>query len=147
MRLLFLDHVGRNGVLSIELLHPVRMAVRETRFCVKNFVCSIFESVQVGRMVGLHRVHISEYNLVQSVIRNFGGQEKARRFVRKSIAVNMKRNESAIQVALPLDLIVQNIQDSSKPMSIHIARHLMILNRSLIGLQLLNRHDRSRLDV
>ena len=121
-------------------------SMRDFFFCVKNFVCSVFDSIEVGRMGDLRDVRISEYFLVQSAIRNFGGHEKARRLVRKSMAENIDINENAIDVTLPLDLIVQNIQDSAKPLSIHIARHLMILNRSLIGLQLLNRHVKSRLD-
>ena len=51
----------------------------------------------------------------------------------------------AVPMSSPIDLIIQNIQDSSKERSIHIARHLMILTRSLIGLQLLNRHVRGKL--
>ena len=53
---------------------------------------------------------------------------------------------NGIQATLsPLDLIMQNIENSSKPLTAHIARHLMILSRSLIGLLLLSRHVRSQL--
>ena len=122
-------------------------SMRDFFFCVKNFVCSVFESVQFGRSGDLRDVRISEYFVVQSAVRNFGGHEKARRLVSKSMAENMEMDENVIQRTLsPLDLILQNIEDSAKPLSVHIARHLMLLNRSLIGLQLLNRHVRSQLD-
>ena len=119
-------------------------SMRDFFFCVKNFVCSVFEFVDVR---DLRDVCISEHFIVQSAVRNFGGHEKARRLVSKSMAEQMNMNDNAIQRTLsPLDLILQNIEDSAKPLSVHIARHLMLLNRSLIGLQLLNRHVRSQLD-
>ena len=79
-------------------------------------------------------------------MRNLGVHEQAQKIVRKCLADCLETDEDAITIASPLDLIVQNIQDSEKEMSVHIARHLMILNRSMIGLQLLNRHVRDRLD-
>ena len=90
--------------------------------------------------------NISDHHLIQSTIRNFGGHEKAQKVVRECMAKCLKREVASIPPSLPLDLIVQNINDSSKKLSVHIARHLMILNRSLIGLPLLNRHVKHRLD-
>jgi hypothetical protein len=119
-------------------------SMRDFFFCIKNFVCSVFESF--NRLGDVRDVRISQYLLIQSAIRNFGGHEKARKMVRKTMAVNLEMNSNVIPVTSPLELIVSNIQDSSKELSIHIARHLMILNRSLIGLQLLNRHVKNRLD-
>ena len=121
-------------------------SMRDFFFCVKNFVCSVFDSVKVGQKRELGDLHVSDYYMVQSAIRNFGGHEKAQNLVKKSMAQKLGTKESAVPVTSPLHLIVQNIQDSSKDLSIHIARHLMILNRSLIGLQLLNRQIRSQLD-
>uniref|UniRef100_A0A0P4YE06 AAA+ ATPase domain-containing protein n=2 Tax=Daphnia magna TaxID=35525 RepID=A0A0P4YE06_9CRUS len=119
-------------------------SMRDFFFCVKNFVCSVFDSFT--RMGDLRDIRVSRYILIQSAVRNFGGHEKARKLVRSSMANNLEMNPAFIPVTSPLDLIVANIQDSSKPLSIHIARHLMILNRSLIGLQLLNRNVKSKLD-
>ncbi|XP_057375006.1 uncharacterized protein LOC130695963 [Daphnia carinata] len=119
-------------------------SMRDFFFCVKNFVCSVFESYT--RMGGLRDIRISRHLLIQSAVRNFGGHEKARRLVRNSMANNLEMKLEVIPVTSPLDLIVANIQDSSKPLSIHIARHLMILNRSMIGLQLLNRYVKRELD-
>ena len=111
--------------------------MRDFFFCVKNFVCSVFQANQ-----------ISEHRAIQSAIRNFGGHEKAQQFVLETMADNLGRSPMVTPVAVgsPLDLVVGNILDSSKPLAVHIARHLMILNRSLIGLQLLNRHARRELD-
>ncbi|EFX81259.1 hypothetical protein DAPPUDRAFT_317827 [Daphnia pulex] len=119
-------------------------SMRDFFFCVKNFVCSVFETV--SRLGDVGDVRISRHLLIQSAIRNFGGHEKARKLVRKTMAANLDMNVNCLPATSPLGLIVSNIQDSSKPLSIHIARHLMILNRSLIGLQLLNRHVKSKLD-
>ena len=121
-------------------------SMRDFFFCVKNFVCSVFEFAEFDQLGYVHDVHISEYSLVQSAIRNFGGHEKARSFVSKSMAENINTDRNTIHVTFPRDLVVLNIRDSSKKLSIHIARHLMILNRSLTGLQLLNRHVRHQLD-
>ena len=112
-------------------------SMRDFFFCVKNFVCSVFQANQ-----------ISEHRAIQSAIRNFGGHEKAQQFVLETMADNLGRSPMVTPVAVgsPLDLVVGNILDSSKPLAVHIARHLMILNRSLIGLQLLNRHARRELD-
>ncbi|KAI9554203.1 hypothetical protein GHT06_019475 [Daphnia sinensis] len=119
-------------------------SMRDFFFCVKNFVCSAFESFI--RMGDLGDIRVSRYILIHSAVRNFGGHEKARGLVRSSMALNLQMNPAFIPDTSPLDLIVTNIQDSSKQLSIHIARHLMILNRSLIGLQLLNRYVKSKLD-
>ena len=120
-------------------------SMRDFFYCVKSFVCSVFESAQQGTLD--HRnLRITDDFLVRSTVRNLGGHEQAQKIVRKCLADCLETDEDAITIASPLDLIVQNIQDSEKEMSVHIARHLMILNRSMIGLQLLNRHVRDRLD-
>lgn len=121
-------------------------SMRDFFFCVKNFVCSIFNSVEVRRLGQIRDARISQYFLIQSAIRNFGGHEKAQNFVRTNMADHLELDEIAIPTMSPVELIVENIRDSSKELSIHIARHLMILNRSLIGLQLLNRYIRNQLD-
>lgn len=121
-------------------------SMRDFFFCVKNFVCFIFDWFGNGRSDEKRDARISSNFLAQSVIRNFGGHDKAQRLVRAILAENLKLNQVAIATMSPLELIVQNIQDSSKKQSIHIARHLMILNRSLIGLQLLNRYVKKELD-
>lgn len=99
----------------------------------------------MGRL-DVRNLHISDECLIQSAIRNFGGHDQAKRIVRKCMAEKLELEETAIPLSSPLELIVHNINDSSKELSVHIARHLMILNRSLIGLQLLNRHVREQLD-
>ncbi|KAI9554792.1 hypothetical protein GHT06_020069 [Daphnia sinensis] len=120
-------------------------SMRDFFFCVKNFVCSVLASA-----VHIHTsrdFRISQYSLIQSVIRNFGGvHEKARRVVRRSMANYLQVNLTAIPEINPVDLIISNVRDSSNPLSIHIARHLMILSRSLVGLQLLNLHVKNQLD-
>ena len=120
-------------------------SMRDFFYCVKSFVCSVFESAQTGTFD--HRnLRITDDFLIRSTVRNLGGHEQAQKIVRKCLSECLETEEAAITIASPLDLIVQNIRDSSKEMSVHIARHLMILNRSMIGLQLLNRHVRDRLD-
>ena len=108
-------------------------------------MCSIFQTTDKGK-IDLRNLHISDDWLIQSAIRNFGGHDQAQRIVRKCMAEKLELEETAIPVTSPLNLIIQNINDSSKELSVHIARHLMILNRSLIGLQLLNRHVKNQLD-
>ena len=94
----------------------------------------------------MNESNISDAHLIQSAIRNFGGNDQAQRIVLKCMADMLEMEEAAITQSPPLDLIIQNIKDSSKDLSVHIARHLMILNRSLIGLQLLNGYVRNKLD-
>lgn len=120
-------------------------SMRDFFYCVKSFVCSVFQSAEQGNFD--HRnLRITDEFLINSTVRNLGGHDQAKKVVRKCLAESLDSTEAAIPISSPLDLIVQNIQDSSKKMSVHIARHLMILNRSMIGLQLLNRHVRDRLD-
>ena len=120
-------------------------SIRDFFYCVKSFVCSIFEQAQTESFD--HRnLHIGNEYLIRSTLRNLGGLEQAQNIVRICLAEGLNINKADIPSISPLDLIVENIQDSSKEMSVHIARHLMILNRSLIGLQLLNRQVRNRLD-
>lgn len=118
-------------------------SMRDFFFCVKNFVCSVFDGWGAQ---ALGNIHVSDNVLIQSVVRNFGGHEKAKQALKHCLAYNMSISEKAISMAPVLDLVIQNIQDSAKKLSVHIARHLMILNRCLIGLQLLNRHVKNRLD-
>ena len=94
----------------------------------------------------VRNLRISDDHLIQSAIRNFGGHSQAQIAVRRCMAEKLEINAASIPLSSPLDLIVQNINDSSKDLSIHIARHLMILNRSMIGLQLLSHHVKKRLD-
>ena len=120
-------------------------SMRDFFYCVKSFVCSLFESAQQGTL-DLRNLRITDDFLIRSTVRNLGGHEQAQKIVKKCLAECLETDETAITIASPLDLIVQNIKDSSKEMSVHIARHLMILNRSMIGLQLLNLHVRNQLD-
>ena len=125
-------------------------SMRDFFFCVKNFVCSVFNSTdsdRVGEVHSLHHFHISDDKLIKSGIRNFGGHDRAQKRVRAIMSRHLRIDEAAVAEFSPMELIVENIGDSSKNLSVHIARHLMILNRSLIALQLLNRHTRSRLDA
>jgi len=90
-----------------------------------------------------HSFYIPENLVIKSAIRNFGGHHKAEEIVRKSLANNLERR--SIKTISPLDLIVENIEDSAnEKLSDHIARHLMILNRSQVGLHLLNHHVKHR---
>lgn len=112
----------------------------------QNFVCSVLENFNRGSM-DLKTPQVTNSHLIQSVMRNLGGHIRAEEIVRGSLAKELKCNTSAIPAPSPLDLIVQNIKDSSnKRLSVHIARHLMVLNRSLVGLQLLNHYVRPMLD-
>ena len=121
-------------------------SMRDFFFCVKNFVCSAFVplSRDSGR-VDHANFHVSNDLVVRSVIRNFGGHGCAQQTIRESVAQLLELDENAVLQCSPLDLIIENINDSAKELSIHIGRHLMILNRSLIGLQLLNRHVRHQI--
>lgn len=86
---------------------------------------------------------VSDDHLIQSAIRNFGGHAEAQKVVLKCLSRRLElQHVNSIPV---LDMIVQNIKDSSQELSVHIARHLMVLNRSLIGLQLLNRYVKPKL--
>jgi len=96
--------------------------------------------------MSVDNINISDHHLIQSIIRNFGGHDQAQQVVRECVAGWLEEDVTSIPPSPPLDLIVQNIKDSSNKLSVHIARHLMILNRSLIGLQLLNRFVKHRLD-
>ena len=114
--------------------------MRDFFFCVKNFVCSALRSTDEGGTL-----YVSKDHVIRSAIRNFGGHDAAQKMVRALVSTFFMADESIVPECSPLDLIIENIQDSSKELSVHIARHLMILNRSLIGLQLLNRHVRPQM--
>ena len=108
-------------------------------------MCSILGTSENGQL-DIHNLRITNDRLIQSAIRNFGGHSRAQRVVREIMAEKLEIRANAIPTSSPLGLIVQNIKDSSQELSVHIARHLMILNRSMIGLQLLSHHVKKRLD-
>ena len=107
-------------------------------------MCSILGTSENGQL-DIHNLRITNDRLIQSAIRNFGGHSQAHRVVREIMAEKLEIRANAIPTSSPLGLIVQNIKDSSQELSVHIARHLMILNRSMIALQLLNRHVKNQL--
>ena len=88
-------------------------SMRDFFYCVKSFVCSVFESAQQGTLD--HRnLRITDDFLVRLAVRNLGGHEQAQKIVRKCLADCLETHGDAITIASPLDLIVQNIQDSEK---------------------------------
>ena len=90
-------------------------SMRNFFYCVKSFVCSVFESGQQGTLD--HRnLRIMDDFLFRSTVRNLGGHEQqAQKIVRKCyLADCLETYEDANTIASPLDLIVQNIQDSEK---------------------------------
>ena len=120
-------------------------SMRDFFFCVKSFVCSVLNDQQLpgGSTIAIRT--FSNQHLISSAIRNFGGHSAARSQVRRLLSQNLNLQKKTIPKFSPLDLIVENISDSSKMHSVHIARHLMILSRSMVALQLVDRHVRQRL--
>lgn len=138
------------------------VSMRDFFFAVKKFtagsvdhVVRLMEPEAAGDVIAGGPRRISDFSkdylsdiartaLIDSMVRNFSGSERMRELLR--VQVDRLIRVERYYVPTPERLIGENIRDSSHQYAVHIARQVMVLSNSLIGLQLLESHVRRTID-
>jgi len=102
-------------------------SMRDFFFTVKNFVVYASDLIRSSKPKSL------KDPLISAIIRNFTGHPRALSKVQEIL----REENLQFSPPSPLDLICQNISDSTHPYSVHIARHQMLMSKSLQSLHLL----------